>query len=293
MSKKVFNLIIVGIILAGTAVGVFLWKSLTSRPSLSQSSATSGNVAQTIDLSGIIKSQGEADLSFEINGKIEKIYKHAGDAVKQNDILAVMSNDDLKAEYSQSVSLARSAEGILNNYKDLQDREEYKLKALKSADAAKNDKKAQEEQIDAQKSLVGAQEDQVKAAWSNVAAKKALLDQATIRANFSGTVAAVNFSEGEVVTAGTPVLTLINNQNFEVEALATELDIKNIKIGQKGEIKTLENNDKTYSVQVIEINQVKTDGSGAPAYKIKLAVINPDEALNSGMEVSVNLEMAK
>lgn len=292
MNKKIFNLIIVGIILIGTAVGIFLWKSLTSRPGFSQTEVKKGDVAEVINLSGNITPQDKADLSFEITGKIEKIYKHTGDTVNQNDILMTMASDDLRAEYNQSVSLAKSAEGILNNYNDLKDREKYKLKALKADDAAKYDKKAQEEQVDAQKSLIGSQEDQVKAAWDNVAAKKALLDQATLRANFSGTVAQTNFDEGEVASAGTPVLTVINNQAYEIEALATELDIKNIKVRTTGYAKTLENQGKNYPIKVTEIDQVETNTNGIPAYKIKLE-ISDSTGLRSGMAASVNLEMAK
>ncbi|MFA6048160.1 MAG: efflux RND transporter periplasmic adaptor subunit [Parcubacteria group bacterium] len=292
MNKKIFDLIIIGIIIIGAITSFFIWKSLTSRPSFSQDSVKKGNITEVINLTGNVTPQDKANLSFEITGKIEKIYKHTGDTVNQNDILVTMASDDLRAEYNQSVSLAKSAEGILNNYNDLKDREKYKLKALKADDAAKYDKKAQEEQVDAQKSLIGSQEDQVRAAWDNVAAKKALFDQATLRANFSGTVAQTNFDEGEVASAGTPVLTLINNNAFEIEAMATELDIKNIKIGQSGKTKTLENPDKPYDVQVTQIDQVETDTNGVPAYKIKMEILNND-GLRSGMAASVNLETAQ
>jgi RND family efflux transporter MFP subunit len=292
MSKKVFNLIVFSIIIVGVAAGVFIWKELTARPSFSQISVEKGDIKETINFPGTVKSRDEADLSFEINGKIEKIYHHTGDTVDKNDILAVLSSDDLRAQYNQSVDLAKSAEGLLENYKELQDKEKYKLEALKKTNAAKNDKKAQEEQVDAQKELVSSQEDQVRAAWDNAASKKAQLEKTTIRANFSGRIAKENFNEGEVVVAGTPVLTLINDQAFEIELFSSELDITKIKVGQSGEAKALKNQDKSYLVRVVKIDLAETKYEGVPSYKIIFEVINDDGSLRSGMETRIDLEMA-
>lgn len=293
MNKKIFNSIIVGIIIIGGLAGFYIWKGLTARPSFSNITVKKGNIQETINLLGTIKPQDKIDLGFEIGGKIEKIYHKSGDKVSQNDVLAVLSDADLSAQYNQAVSLAQSAEGLLKNYKQLTDKEKYKLKALKSADAATNDKKSQQEQVDAQKALVSSQENQVKAAWDNVLAKRAQLAKATIRAQFSGTVAKVNFDEGEIATSGTPVLTLINEKAFEIEVFSSELDFENIKIEQSGEAKILENQSKTYQVKVSKIDQTETSTNGISSYKITLEILNSDKSLHSGMAASVDLGTVK
>jgi hypothetical protein len=64
MDKKIFNFIIVGIILVGGAIGVFIWRELTGRPSFYQASVKKGDIKEMINFPGTIKSRDEADLGF-------------------------------------------------------------------------------------------------------------------------------------------------------------------------------------------------------------------------------------
>lgn len=99
-----------------------------------------------------------------------------------------------------------------------------------------------------------------------------------IEANFSGTVTAVNASEGEPdlsAQTGTPALVLSDLNELEVSIQLTKTDAPLVEVDQAVE---LSSNDKTYSGTVTQVDPVATDTPGATGNTQLLnAVISFDE----------------
>lgn len=99
-----------------------------------------------------------------------------------------------------------------------------------------------------------------------------------MEANFSGTVTAVNASEGEPdlsAQTGTPALVLSDLNELEVSIQLTKTDAPLVEVDQAVE---LSSNDKIYSGTVTQVDPVATDTPGATGNTQLLnAVISFDE----------------
>lgn len=289
MNRKIFNSSAAAIIIIGILVGFYLWKDLTKEPSFSSAKAERGNIQEILDISGKIKPQDDSSLGFEVSGKVLELAHKNGDRVAQGEILARLDDKDLQADYAQSAALANSARSILEEDKALEDRELHKLKSIKKENINLNDKKAQQEQVDAQKALVSSQEAQVAAAQAGVAAARSQLDKAVIRAPYSGMVANQNIQEGEIAAIGTPILTLVNDGSFEIDANVSELDVQKIKIGQEAKISLLENPGEKYLARISEVDPAQTDVNGVSNYHVVLQFASAPSSLRSGMSADISV----
>jgi RND family efflux transporter MFP subunit len=95
-------------------------------------------------------------------------------------------------------------------------------------------------QSNLEQGVTGAQPEDIAAAKASlmqaqgaVAAARANLERAVIRAPISGTINSFSLKEGDYVSAGSEVLTVANNHALEVIAYMTESDTREVAIGQK------------------------------------------------------------
>jgi HlyD family secretion protein len=105
---------------------------------------------------------------------------------------------------------------------------------------------------------------------------------------FDGVVAEVNASLGDIVSSGTSVLTLITNQKI-AEITLNEIDVAQIKIGQKANLTFDAVEDLSVTGEVAEISTLGAVNSGVVSYDIKIAFDIQDERIKPGMSVSVNI----
>ena len=79
LKKK--NIIIIGIILL--FIVLMIWRrSATPPQEITTAFVTKGNLVQTVEPSGSVKSKTEINLNFDTTGRISKIYVKVGDKVK-------------------------------------------------------------------------------------------------------------------------------------------------------------------------------------------------------------------
>jgi HlyD family secretion protein len=121
------------------------------------------------------------------------------------------------------------------------------------------------------------------------------LDEAELRAPFSGTLASFDLHEGDFVTAGTPVATLADLSELVVET--TDLDewgVARISVGQPVKLVFTAFDDKTLSGTVTDIDsQPTTLQTGDVAYAVTIALDQQDPELRWGMTARVEFEKAE
>ena len=112
-----------------------------------------------------------------------------------------------------------------------------------------------------------------------------------IRAPFSGVVVKQDARVGEILSAGSGVITLISQGKFRVEANVPEADIAKIKIGDAASV-TLDayGSDVTFGAAVSLIEPGETIIDGVPTYKTVFEFVNQDERIKSGL--TANLDIA-
>jgi len=121
------------------------------------------------------------------------------------------------------------------------------------------------------------------------------LNDVELRAPFSGTLVSFDLHEGDLVTAGAPVATLADLNEFIVKT--TDLDewgAARISVGQPVKLVFTAFDDKTLSGTVTEIAaQPTTLATGDVAYTVTIALAQQDPELRWGMTARVEFEEAK
>jgi HlyD family secretion protein len=289
MDKKIITIGAVAIIFIGAAVGSFFYKNLTERPNFSEVTVQKGNLEEVLNLNGKVKSENDADLGFEIGGRITALTHKVGDYVEKDEVLARADDESLTDGYKEEAALLKSAEANLEYYQGLLGAAKNKLTSLKKTSASSSDKDAQRNQIKASEAQVEAQEANIEASVASVQGAEAQIEKTIIRAPFSGVLAKQDVEVGEVAPSNGAILTLINKDDFKVETFASEIDAKNIKIGNEAEI-TLDNDaGETYSAHVTAVDPAATLQNNVSTYKVTLNFDEKTENIDSGTDANVKI----
>lgn len=114
-----------------------------------------------------------------------------------------------------------------------------------------------------------------------------------IFAPISGTMTKVNAITGEFANTATPLLIIISDTSFEIEAYVPEADIAKIKIGNTARI-TLDayGSDVLFEGRVVSINPAETIIDNVPTYKVTLHFTKNDPRVKSGMTANIDIATA-
>jgi RND family efflux transporter MFP subunit len=117
-------------------------------------------------------------------------------------------------------------------------------------------------------------------------------DQSFIRAPFSGVVAAVNVSVGDVVDTSTVVASIITKQQIAKISL-NEVDAAQVKIGQTATLTFSALPSVTTTGTVAQIDTIGTVTQGVVSYNAKIAFDANNQGVKPGMSVSVTIAVGK
>lgn len=234
----------------------------------------------------------EAQLGFQAPGRIDEVGVHEGDAVKQGQVLARLDTRETAARLAQARAQVRAAQVRLHEaIRDLK-----RSHALLSGGAIGQE--AYDKALVAQK-VTSSDYDQARA---QVAALEAVIANMQIRASFDGIVSIRHHEPGEVVPAGTPILTIMNPNDRWVRIYIAENRLGALHLGQKASIATDTYPHKRYGGQVIYIasqaeftpkNVQTTEERVKLVYAVKVRVTDdPNFELKPGMPADVTLEPA-
>lgn len=131
---------------------------------------------------------------------------------------------------------------------------------------------------------------QVQQAEASVQSAQAQLGQTVIRAPFAGVVTKQAAKVGAIVSANTPVITLISPTAYEIEAHVPEVDIAKLAIGNLGRV-TLDAyaSDVVFEVKVVAIDPAETMIDGVATYKVTFQFMAGDERIKSGLTANLDV----
>ena len=113
------------------------------------------------------------------------------------------------------------------------------------------------------------------------------LDEHYVRAPFNGIVASLNVKNGDSVSSNA-IATFITKQKI-AEITLNEIDIAQVKIGQKANIFFDAVEDLSITGEVIEVDVLGTASQGVVTYGVKIAFDTQDARIKPGMTVSANI----
>lgn len=237
----------------------------------------------------------QVDLSFQVGGQIDKLFKEEGDSVKKGELLATLDNRDYKsnlekaeADVAKTLAIKKDAEDKFNRNSplikdDVISKQDYET-LLNSKDRSAADYKGAIAQKDFAKNQ---------------------LTYTKIYAPEDGIITVRVQENGSTVAKGQPVYTMAKVKPVWIRAYVNETDLGNIKYGMKVKVYTDTTNPETgmnreYDGYIGYISPVaeftpktvqSTDIRTSLVYRIRVYVENIDEYLRQGMPTTIKIDL--
>ena len=128
----------------------------------------------------------------------------------------------------------------------------------------------------------------VSQAENSLTEAKQKLEDYSIRAPFSGTIAMLDVNEADSVTTGTAIATIITKQKLAGISL-NEVDVSKISVGQAVTLIFDAVEGLTISGKVAEIDSIGAVTQGVVTYNVKLGFDTQDDRVKPGMSTSASI----
>jgi RND family efflux transporter MFP subunit len=276
------------LLVAGAAAIVIL---LYSRPVAKVEPVISDMAIDAKPGSVVVKEKYSMDMKSEVAGRVLKdgYNLEVGDTVKEGDILVHIDTTDVQIE----IALAQ------NNYNSAKQRAELPSALTYQIDSAKSDfanterlfKMGQVSDSDYQKARRAVQvletglalekvmnDENLHTDESVLATKKRELEKMTIRAPFDGVISTVYAHPGDLISSGSPIVTLITTSRI-VEAKISEEDFAKIKPGQKALVIFLPYGQFEYNAVVEKILPTADPETQRHLVDLKVTDIEPEKLI--------------
>lgn len=232
---------------------------------------------QTKSFSGNIKARTESALGFRVAGKMTERKVDIGDRVKTGQVIARLDDTDLVLSQNSARAALQSAQTRLAVAKDAWDRA-AKLQPKGYAPSSLVDQRKLE--ADAARAALQATEAQARQAENATG-------YAVLKANQDGIVTSVQAEAGQVVAAGTPVVTVAESGDMEVALSVPEQDVTQLEIGQTAQLRLWADASVEATGTISEIA-----GQADPAsrtYAVRVVITDPPPAMRLGMTATATL----
>lgn len=322
------------VVIVIVAVAAIAWFGFLRPDGKAQDLAASGTVEAT-----------EAQLGFQVPGRVEEIAAAEGDRVEAGAELARLDRSEAEARRSQAIAQAAAAQALLDELERGSRSEEIaqgraaRDAAMQRSDDARRDldrtkrlldggavsqeafdkaslaaavaesqlKQAQEQlhllEAGPRSERIEGQRAQLAQSQAAVQVIDATLANMVIKAPFDGVVTVRHREPGEIVPAGSPVLTLMNPESRWIRIYVSETRIGAVRLGQKAQIRTDSDPRKRFGGKVIFIaseaeftpKTVQTSEERVKlVYAVKVGLTDDlQHDLKPGMPADVELERAK
>jgi RND family efflux transporter MFP subunit len=258
-------------LLAAAAVLFAGWKLLAPRLFVAEVETTAvalvgpAQAQQLLVATGYVVPQRQANISPRIGGRVAKLFVEDGTVVKKGQLLAVLEDQDFRAQVLQAEADARSAEARATRadveMRDAQrafDREKVVQEKGVSTPAVLDQVTAR---LEGSKAALSAARSDTAAARARVEVAKVNLDNCYVRAPFDGRITQKLTDIGEIVfgamSAGTGgrggIASLADFSTLQVEADVSESQVAKLKIGTPAEIVLDAFTDRRYRGKVAEV----------------------------------------
>lgn len=284
---------------------------------------TKGSIISSVTESGNVATNSQGSVGSPTTGIIEEIYVKNGDTVTQGQNLFKVKSTATAQETASAYANLLSAQNNLDSAK-------AKINSLQQAlfvanQTFVNDKgtanpdTSDPKYIEENAAWQQAQADytnqqgvinQAAAALTNAELAYEATQDSVITAPISGTVANISVQPGDQVTAssgnlstelsnssntssGSTVLSIGDFSQPYIKVQASEVDIPNIKEGEKATITLNAYPNKTFVGEVSQVDTIGTVSSGVVTYNVYVKFIAAPPGIEPGMSATVTIETAR
>jgi membrane fusion protein (multidrug efflux system) len=228
-------------------------------------------LTRSLPLSGNIAPLVQATIKSKVSGEVEQVSAREGQNVREGEVLVKIDTRNLQAQYDSQAAALEKAKADLSLAKLNRDKNRVLL----------DQHFISQNTFDATESAYAGNVASVKLAEAQARLAQINLQDAVVRAPFSGTLAKRFVQPGEKVSMDSSLLQLVDVKSMQLEAAIPTMDIPDVKVGQAVNVRVSGFGERMFEGKIQRINPVTEQGSRS--ITIYVTVANNDEVLRGGM----------
>lgn len=231
------------------------------------------NLELTVEVSGKIKADRLANLSFPVTGQLEKIAS-SGAIFKEGEIIARLKTNELYASLQQAYASLNKSRSTLSYYLEVQgETEKTYLGSDDISRAKRNEARTNAEAAASSVQYYQFSLDQAQAAYN----------KAFLTAPFNGVVGQTLVREGEVVAASAPLLIFVDPSSYYFEVEVDEIDVGALRMGMPVQMQLDAYGERSFKGEVTRVDLTShTTSSGGTGYYVRILFkeLSEDDLVN-------------
>ena len=236
----------------------------------------------------------------KIGGRLEKLYANIGDQVKNDQLIAVLEDE----EYIQQVDQARAELDVAKaNFEESRSGLDIARRELSRVKALRQKKIASESELDTTEAQLRTYDAKHRVARAQVAQRKAALKGAQVRLSYTKICAACEgargkwvvgerfVDEGAMLAPNSPIVTVLDIGYLTAVIHIIEKDYPKVRVDQSASVSTDAFPGRTFTGKIVRLAPlIKVSSREA---RVEIEIPNQDGLLKPGMFVRVQIEFAR
>jgi RND family efflux transporter MFP subunit len=237
-------------------------------------------LSRWLPVSGALQPVHQATVKSKVSGEVRAITVREGDAVQAGQVLARMDTADLEAKLIERQGQLESARAQLAMAEKTLSSNQ---KLLKQSFISQN-------AFDNSESNMNVTRGSVKSAEANVKLAQNAIKDAVATAPLTGIVAKRHVQPGEKVAFDTPLVTVMDLKDIELQAMVPAVDIPELRPGMPVELNVDGFGERKFAGRIERINP--STEPGTRAILVFVGVPNPNSELRGGMFATGRVALA-
>ncbi|MDQ6620661.1 MAG: efflux RND transporter periplasmic adaptor subunit [Pseudomonadota bacterium] len=236
-------------------------------------------LARWLPISGALQPVKLATVKSKSSGDVISIAVREGQSVKAGDVLARIDTSDLEARLAERAGALEAARAQLALAEKTRD---VNMKLLKQNFISQN-------AADNTESSYTVAKGQVKSAEAQVQLARNAMRDSVVVAPISGIVAKRHVQPGEKVAFDSPIVTVVDLRELELQALVPAVDVPELSVGMPVEL-AVDGFDRRFAGRIERISPATEPGTRSLVVYVGLS--NAENALKSGMFASGRIALS-
>jgi RND family efflux transporter MFP subunit len=237
-------------------------------------------LSRWLPVSGALQPVHQATVKSKVSGEVRAITVREGDPVQAGQVLARMDTADLEAKLIERQGQLESARAQLAMAEKTLSSNQ---KLLKQSFISQN-------AFDNSESNMNVTRGSVKSAEANVKLAQNAIKDAVATAPLTGIVAKRHVQPGEKVAFDTPLVTVMDLKDIELQAMVPAVDIPELRPGMPVELNVDGFGERKFAGRIERINP--STEPGTRAILVFVGVPNPNSELRGGMFATGRVALA-
>ncbi|MDR0331155.1 MAG: efflux RND transporter periplasmic adaptor subunit [Chitinispirillales bacterium] len=245
------------------------------------------------EFSGTVKASYTYVISAKVGGRLLSLNKRIGDAVRPNESIGRLDDTEYRNALDEAQTQVRVSRASLEEAKAQLSHTERELERTRGL-LAKGI--ASQSELDAQETQAETQRSRHELAKAQLEQRQVILNQAQtnyeytqVRALQGGLVAQRHVDGGTLMSAGSPIVTVVGLDTVFVELAVTEKDYQSVKPGKSAAVTTDAIPGKSFTGVVYRMAPFFQSSSRTAA--VEIALRNDERLLMPGMFARINITL--